>query len=55
MSIEIQPTDIGHYTCAHAIPDLIDEQTGRTIYETLAADGRIELAAPLLMLGAGEG
>lgn len=27
---------------------LIDEQTGQTIYEQLARDGRVDLAAPLL-------
>ena len=33
---------------------LIDERTGRTVYEELAEHGRVELAAPLLALPAGE-
>lgn len=32
---------------------LIDQQTGRTIYEQLAEEGRVELVAPLLALPAG--
>jgi hypothetical protein len=33
---------------------LLDERTGRTIYEQLADDGRVELARPLLALNPGE-
>ena len=33
---------------------LLDPRTGRTIYEQLAEDGRVELAAPLLALPAGD-
>jgi hypothetical protein len=32
---------------------LLDERTGRTIYESLVDDGRVELAAPLLQLESG--
>lgn len=34
---------------------LLDPRTNRTIYEQLAEDGRVELAAPLLALTAGDG
>lgn len=34
------------------LPHLLDPQTGRTIYEHLAEEGRIELPAPLLALPA---
>lgn len=33
---------------------LLNPQTGRTIYEQLAEDGHVELAAPLLALPSGE-
>lgn len=32
---------------------LLDERTGRTVYETLSTDGRLELATPLGQLEAG--
>lgn len=34
---------------------LVDERTGETIYEQLARTGSVQLEAPLLQLGAGEG
>ncbi len=34
------------------LPHLLDPQTGRTIYEHLAEEGRVELGAPLLALPA---
>jgi hypothetical protein len=33
---------------------LVDQQTGRTIYQSLAEDGRVQLAAPLLALNPGD-
>lgn len=33
---------------------LLDDRTGRTIYEQLAEDGRVELSAPLLALPSGD-
>lgn len=36
------------------LPHLLDPRTGRTIYEHLAEEGRVELPAPLLALPAGE-
>lgn len=34
------------------LPHLLDPRTGRTIYQDLAEDGRVELSAPLLALPA---
>lgn len=36
------------------LPHLLDPRTGRTIFEHLAQEGRVELPAPLLALPAGE-
>jgi hypothetical protein len=33
---------------------LVDQQTGRTIYQSLAEEGHVQLAAPLLALPSGE-
>jgi hypothetical protein len=35
------------------LPHLLNPRTGRTLYDELAKEGRVELAAPLLALPAG--